>query len=71
MHDILLNRTLRLTVVGTISLLALTCLILAYQALFDVICGNLSEAIRQMTWGACAGAGALLLIRYRTDLIDS
>jgi hypothetical protein len=71
MHDIFLNRTLRLTVVGTISLLTLTFLILTYQALFDGICGNLFEAIRQMTWGAVAGCGALLLIRYRTDLIDS
>ena len=71
MHDLLLNRTLRLTVVGTISLLVLTFLILAYSALFEAICGNLSESIRLMTWGACAGAAALLLIRYRTELIDS
>jgi hypothetical protein len=71
MDDLFLNRTLRLTIVGTISLLSLICLILAYQALFDGICGNVREAIRQMTWGAIAGCAALLLIRYRTDLIDS
>ena len=35
MQDILLNRTLRLTVVGTISILALVSLILGYQALFE------------------------------------
>jgi hypothetical protein len=71
MQDIFLNRTLRLTVVGTISLLTLICLILAYCALFDAICGNVAEAIRQMTWSAIAACAALLLIRYRADLIDS
>ena len=71
MHDALLNQTLRLVVVGTISLLTLACLILGYQALFAGICGNLTEGIRQMTWAAIAACGALLLIRYRTDLIDT
>ena len=71
MHDLLLNRTLRLTVVATISTLTLIFLILAYCALFDGICGNIMEATRQMTWAAISGCAALLLIRYRTDLIDS
>ena len=71
MHDALLNQTLRLVVVGTISLLTLICLILGYQALFAGICGNFPEAVREMTWAAIAGCSALLLIRYRTDLIDT
>jgi hypothetical protein len=71
MQDIFLNHTLRFTVVGTISLLTLICLILGYQSLFDGICGNLHEAVREMTWAAIAACGALLLIRYRTDLIDT
>ena len=51
MQDALLNRSLRLTVVGTISTLALICLILCYQALFDTICGNIPDAADKMTWG--------------------
>jgi len=71
MHDILLNRTLRLTVVGTISIVTLISLILCYQALFDGITGSWSDAIGKAIWGTLAGAGALLMIRYRTDLIDT
>lgn len=71
MHDILLNRTLRLTVVGTISIIALISLILCYQALFDGITGSWSDAISKAIWGTLAGSGALLMIRYRTDLIDT
>ncbi len=71
MQDALLNRSLRLTIVGTISTLALICLILGYQALFDAICGNLPDAASKMTWALGAGISAILLIRYRCDLIDT
>ena len=71
MQDILLNRSLRLTVVGTISILVLISLILGYQALFDTITGGWPDAVGKMTWGAIAAVAALLLIRHRGDLIDS
>ncbi len=70
MQDILLNRTLRLTIVGTISILAIIALILGYQALFDTITGSWRDAIWRTTWGAIAAAATLLMIRYRDDLIE-
>jgi len=71
MQDAILNRSLRLTIVGTISALALICLVLGYQALFDAICGNLADAAGKMTWSLGAGLCAILLIRHRCDLIDT
>ena len=71
MHDLLLNRALRLTVVGTISALGLVCLILGYRSLFELINGNLPLAGREAIWGALAAGASLMLIRYRTELIDS
>ena len=70
MQDLLLSRTLRLTVVGTISILSLAALILGYQALFDTITGSWHDAIRELTWSAIAAVAGLLMIRYRDDLID-
>lgn len=71
MHDLLLNRTLRLTVVGTIAVLGFTCLILSYQALSDSIGGSVAAAVAKLGWGLAAGAAGLGLIRYRNDLIDT
>ena len=71
MHDSVLNRALRLAVVGTISIAALISLILCYQALFDGITGSWSDAAGKCIWGTLAGTAALLMIRYRTDLIDT
>ena len=71
MQDILLNRTMRLTVVGTIAAVAFASLILLYRAMFEVLTGEWSDAIIKTVWGTAAGTGALLLMRYRNDLIDT
>jgi hypothetical protein len=71
MQDIVLNRSLRLTIVGTISALCLTCLVLCYQALFDAICGNFADSAGKFIWGLAAGTAGLALIRHRSDLIDT
>jgi len=67
----MLNFSLRLTIVGIIAVIGLICLILSYQALFDTICGNLHAAARGLFWGLTCGICALLLIKYRDDLIDA
>ena len=67
----MLNFSLRFTIVGVAAVIGLICLILSYQALFDTICGNLHDASRAMFWGLFSGVAALLLIKYRDDLIDA
>jgi len=71
MQDILLNRTMRLTVVGTIAAVAFASLILLYRALFDLLTAEWPDAMVKGIWGTAAAAGALLLMRYRNDLIDT
>ena len=70
MKDAILNRTLRLTIVGTISVLALASLILAYTALFDAFAQHWSNAAARLVWAASAALAALLLTVYRGELID-
>ena len=70
MRDAILNHTLRLTIVGTISVLALACLILAYLAIFDCFAQQWTNAAARLVWSASAALGALLLIYYRNELID-
>ena len=70
MKDAILNRTLRLTIVGTISVLALASLILAYTAFFDAFARHWSDAAARLVWGASAALAALLLTVYRGELID-
>jgi hypothetical protein len=70
MHDAFLNRSMRLTLIGTISAIALTGLILGYHGVFELICLNVATGVHQLAWGMSASAAALLLIRYRGDLID-
>jgi hypothetical protein len=70
-NDPLLNRSIRLTVVGTISIITLAALILLYHALFDLIARDFSAAGDKIGWGVQATIAALLLIRYRNDLIDA
>jgi hypothetical protein len=70
MRDALLDRSLRVTVVGTIALIALAALILCYQALFELIGFDLPGAGMKLGWGAGCATASLLLIRYRGDLID-
>ena len=61
---------MRLTLVTTMTLLAAAGLILSYRGLFELIIGNWEPAAMQTGWGLAAGAAALLLMRYRGDLID-
>ena len=67
----MLQYSLRFTIVGTAALVALICLILSYQAMFDTICGQWHGAATRFFWGTTAGISALLMIKYRDDLIDS
>ena len=69
--DPVLNQSIRLTVVGTISIIALAALILLYHALFDVLARDFSGAGDKLAWGTMATIASLLLIRYRNDLIDA
>ena len=70
MKDLILNRTLRLTIVGTISVLALASLILAYTAIFDALTRHWADAAARLVWAAGAALVALLLTVYRGELID-
>ena len=70
MPDAILNQTLRLTIVGTISVLALACLILAYRAIFDCVAHDWPNAAAHLVWSAGSALAALLLIYYRGELID-
>ena len=71
MHDALLNRTLRFTIVGIISTLCLAAIILFYQALLDGIWSNFATAASKIAWGLGTATAGLILIKYRTDLIDT
>ena len=70
MQDAILNKTLRFTIVGTIALTSLTCLILAYRAIFDCIGQQWSTAAARVVWSATSALASLLLIYYRGELID-
>jgi hypothetical protein len=70
MSDAFLNRTMRFTLVSTITIIASSGLILSYRGLLELIVGNWDPARMQMGWGVAAAVAALLLIRYRGDLID-
>ena len=54
MQDALLNRTLRLTIVGTASVMSLACLLLAYAAIFDCFAQRWADAAAHMVWSAGA-----------------
>ena len=71
MQDALLNRTLRLTIVGTVSMLCVACLILCYGALFDSLGGNVAMAGHKLIWGLAAGSAGFILGRWRNELIDT
>jgi hypothetical protein len=70
MHDALLNRSLRYTILALISGLAGGSVILCYRGLFELIARDYPVAGMRLGWGLAAGVAALLLIRYRGDLID-
>jgi hypothetical protein len=68
--DALVNQSIRLTVVGTISIITLAALILLFHALFDLLARDFSGAGDKLAWGVMATIASLLLIRFRNDLID-
>jgi hypothetical protein len=70
MHRTLVIRSLRLTIVLLISGIALGCLILSYQALFELIAGAFHASLEKFAWGAALATAALLLIRFRGDVVD-
>jgi hypothetical protein len=70
MSDAIVRRTLRFTIVAIITVIATTGLILSYRGLFELIIGQWQSAGMKLGWGIAAAVAALLLIRYRGDLID-
>jgi hypothetical protein len=70
MSDAIVRRTLRFTIVAIITVIATTGLILSYRGLFELIIGQWQIAGMKLGWGIAAAVAALLLIRYRGDLID-
>jgi len=66
----LVNRSVRVTIVSTIALIALAGLILCYRALFSLIGFDFPAAGTSLGWGAMCVTASLLLIRYRGDLVD-
>ena len=70
MHDALITRSLRFTIVLLISSIALGCLVFSYQAMFELIAGAFRNSLEKFGWGVALATAALLLIRYRGDLVD-
>ena len=70
MQDALLTRTLRYTILALISAISLGALILSYNGLFELLGAEYRAAGMKLGWGLGAGIAALLLIRYRGDLIE-
>ena len=69
--DAFLNQSIRVTVVGTITIIAMAALILLFHALYDLLARDFSAAGDKLGWGVMAAIASLLLIRYRNDLIDA
>ncbi len=67
----LLNTSIRFTIVGLIAIIALASLILSYNGLLTIFTGDIIRAVTKIGWGITLAAAALLLIRYRNDLIDA
>jgi len=70
MQDALLTRSLRYVVLAVISAISLSSLILSYTGIFDLVGADYHAAGMRLGWGFGAGIAALLLIRFRGDLID-
>jgi hypothetical protein len=69
-NDAILNRTMRLTIIGTIAVVSLAGLILAYNAMFDLLAHQWADAAGKLVWSASAALAAWLSIHYRGELID-
>jgi hypothetical protein len=70
MHDAFITRSLRLTLALLIAGVAFGCLILSYQAMFELIAGAFRNSAVKFAWGSALATAALLLLHYRGDLID-
>ena len=70
MQDRILNLSLRLTVVGLISVIALATCIVAYQGFYLGVTGQFSQSGARGAAAAGLGLATGLLIRYRGDLLD-
>ena len=70
MQDRILNLSLRLTVVGLISVIALAACVVAYQGLYLGVTGQFAQAVARVTAAVGLGLATGLLIRYRGDLLD-
>jgi len=70
MRDALLDRSIRLLIVGTIAIIAMISLILCYRALLEFISYDFRAAGMKFGWGAGCVVASLLLIRYRGDLVE-
>ena len=70
MPDAILNKTLRLTIIGTISATSLACLVLGYHAMFDLMSARWTDAAGRLVWCAGAAVASLLVTYYRGELID-
>ena len=70
MQDRLLHGSMRVTILGLITLMAGSACVVAYLALLACFSGDLSAAGGRLiaTIGLVSGAGAML--RYRGELID-
>jgi len=69
MHDRILQGSLRITIIGLITLVTLGCFILMYQGLYFIVTGNIA-GLERIAVATGLALTAALLIRHRADLID-
>lgn len=70
MQDLLLARSLRYTILLVICAVTVAALLLGYRGMLELIAGDYRTGGIGLGWGIGSAAAALLLIRYREDLID-
>jgi hypothetical protein len=71
MSHAILRRTLRFTITAVITIIATAALILSYRGLVELAMGQWQPAGMKLGWGLGSGFAALLLIRFRGDLIEA
>jgi ABC-type Fe3+-siderophore transport system permease subunit len=70
MQDLLLSCSLRYTILALITGITLAALLLSYQGMLEIFAEDYRTAGIKLGWGLGSAIAALLLIRYRGDLID-
>ena len=70
MQDRILDLSLRLTVVGLISVMGLATFIVGYQGIYLAIVGQFQQGAGRLAGAVALGMGTGLLLRYRGDLLD-